>query len=115
MKITTAFLKKHGACTDGIKWFCPTPEQCSNHEVVSENEHYIYKAIWYPQMGGYVGRALVEINKEYDLGNCFDVYVWHDGEFPFGGEQEPARLHHCDYKQFVLFGLTIRKFLKGNQ
>jgi len=56
-------------------------------------------------MGGYCGKAVAVLYK--DIG-CFDVYVWHDGEFPFGDES-PTRLHHCDPGQFVRFGEEIIK------
>ena len=57
-------------------------------------------ALWYPQMGGYVGKALV-----VEEGDCFNTWVWHDGEFPFDGEMDrPRELHHCDPAQFILFG-----------
>lgn len=59
-------------------------------------------------MGGHVGRCVVTYS------GCFDVYVWHDGEFPFGGRagrdaRSPIKLHHCDPDQFIEFG----RFLKG--
>lgn len=59
-------------------------------------------ACWYPQMGGYVAKCIVVPNKN---GGCFDAWVWHDGQFPFGGDNRvPAVIHHCDPKQFVRFG-----------
>ncbi len=74
-------------------------------------------ACWYPQMGGYVGKALAVPTGA----GCVDVYVWHDGEFPFAGDDNtpvtvvdangwvgprrgPVCLHHCDGAQFVAFG-----------
>ena len=50
--------------------------------------------------------------KTYD--QCFEVYVWHDGEFPFDdsgdrGENGPAHLHHCMPSQFVEFGNLVLK------
>jgi len=43
-------------------------------------------------------------------GGCIDVWVWHDGDFPFigrdnwGNETPPRRLHHCSGDQFIKFG-----------
>lgn len=86
----------------------PTSEQCSANAEVGKRMW----AAWYPQMGGYVGKCVVE-----DLGGCFDVWVWHDGEFAFGGEQEeapsPAHLHHCDPEQFIRFGETVKRLQGG--
>lgn len=67
-------------------------------------------ALWYPQMGGYVGKAVAVRDDD-----CLDVYVWHDGEFPFTeadhqpweGTAGPARLHHCDPGQFIGFGKVL--------
>lgn len=86
----------------------PTIEECEARAPV-EHEGRKGFATWYPQMGGYVGRCVVL----YAPGNnaCFDVYVWHDGEFPFDGEGDPAeqptRLHHCMAEQFVAFGQEV--------
>lgn len=73
-------------------------------------------ALWYPQMGGYVGRA-VAVNLMHSDGEpgCIDVYVWHDGEFPFTGDDEfgrgpVRRIHHCDAGQFILFGEELEEF-----
>lgn len=60
-------------------------------------------ATWYPQMGGYTGKCVVL----FDAGGCFDVFVWHDGEFPFGG-RSPVEIHHCDPEQFIQFGEIVR-------
>ena len=62
-------------------------------------------ALWYPQMGGYVGHAVAVLN------DCMDVYVWHDGEFPFDAvDGSPACVHHCDPEQFVRFGRLLAEF-----
>jgi hypothetical protein len=88
----------------------PTPEQCSANAIVSEDDRAIAMACWYPQMGGYVGRAIACMHKDSD--SCFDVYVWHDGEFPFSDDgpnsRPPAQLHHCDPAQFVAFGEALQ-------
>lgn len=85
-------------------WAEPTPEQCSKNEPVTvEDPHrgtVRGTAAWYPQMGGYVGKCILEPAGA----DCFDAYVWHDGEFPFGAAgQVPVRLHHCDPEQFARF------------
>lgn len=86
----------------------PTAEQCSAHERFKFlGNQGIY--VWYPQMGGYVGKAAVI--RMGDPGACVDVFVWHDGEFPFGDEdQKPREIHHCDAAQFVRFGKTVADF-----
>lgn len=94
----------------------PTAEQCSQHALVHENEHKLVYAIWYPQMGGYVGKALAFIDKGWKEfphgateGGCIDVLVWHDGSFPFDDGRNPADLHHCDPEQFIQFGEQLKK------
>lgn len=94
---------------------CPTGEQCTEHAVVCEDGNKIGYAIWYPQMGGYTGRAVAVMDKEWfespngsRTGGCIDVHVWHDGEFPFPEEDGPPRVvHHCDPEQFVEFGRVL--------
>jgi hypothetical protein len=87
----------------------PTPEQCSTHADLGDG----WIAIWYPQMGGYVGRAVVK----YSYNSCFEAYVWHDGEFPFDGEdiygdvRLPRHLHHCDPDQFISFGEQVKRLV----
>jgi hypothetical protein len=83
----------------------PTGDQCNQNSLVSETDHNVCYAIWYPQMGGYVGKAVAVMGKEPDP--CIDVFVWHDGEFPFG-EGEPREIHHCDPTQFIRFGEKLR-------
>lgn len=93
----------------------PTAEQCLNKEKVFENETRIAYAIWYPQMGGYVGKAVAIFDKQWTVypggaaeGGCVDVLVWHDGEFPFSeSDGNPRELHHCDPEQFVRFGKAL--------
>jgi hypothetical protein len=85
----------------------PTAEECEHQAVVYQDEAAIGYAIWYPQMGGYVGKAvammsqqIVEWSEGVTFGGCVEVYVWHDGEFPFNGKGDPSRrpilIHHCD-------------------
>lgn len=94
----------------------PTADQCSARAKVFEDDVTVGYAVWYPQMGGYVGKAVALFCREWRedpntgsrMGGCIDVLVWHDGEFPFGGEGEdgraPVRLHHCSPEGFVEFG-----------
>lgn len=92
----------------------PSPEECSSRAKIFENENRVGFATWYPQMGGYRGKAVVIFEKGWTedkngtrRGGCMDVLVWHDGEFPFRGESDPrppVSLHHCDPSQFVQFG-----------
>jgi hypothetical protein len=86
----------------------PTADECCAHAPLGDG----WFAIWYPQMGGYVGKAAVHVGDGPDA--CFEAFVWHDGEFPFSGDDDrteghrsPARLHHCDAEQFVRFGATV--------
>lgn len=89
----------------------PTSDQCSNGEII-EHDGKRYLATWYPQMGGYVGMCLVELSNQT---KCFDVAVWHDGEFPFGSEYQPILLHHCDAAQFIRFGELVQKAKAGSR
>ena len=82
----------------------PTGDQCEAEAKVADLEGGAAFACWYPQMGGYVGKCVVVV----DGPGCFDAYVWHDGDFPFG-DREPARLHHCDPEQFEDFAKTVRQ------
>ncbi len=84
----------------------PTDEQCSVNASLEWDGHEGFAA-WYPQMGGYGSKCLI-----IPLGGgCFDVFVWHDGEFPFGEEDDVRgpvrRLHHCDAAQFIRFGTLV--------
>jgi hypothetical protein len=77
----------------------PSPEQCSTGALIESGEGQGF-ACWYPQMGGYVARAVI-IPAGRD--GCFDAWVWHDGEFPFRSPRIPVRLHHCEAAQFRAF------------
>lgn len=92
----------------------PTADDCSNNAVFEWGAHRCM-AIWYPQMGGYVGKAVVVGEAD---GGCFEAYVWHDGQFPFsddpryhGGTLPPVKIHHCMAGQFVEFGEAVAKYL----
>lgn len=81
----------------------PTPEQCSSNAKLAENVY----ACWYPQMGGYTSRCVISLHSN----GCFDAYVWHDGEFPFGPDDNKGlatEVHHCDAKQFIDFGRLVQ-------
>ncbi len=80
----------------------PTPDECSTNTFIVG----LGMAAWYPQMGGYTGKCII-----VPLGGCFDVYVWHDGEFPFSDGKGPVRLHHCDADQFERFAEVARRAL----
>ena len=83
----------------------PTIEQCTENAKIIDEELGEGYAIWYPQMGGYTGRAAV-----FPCDNgCFEALVWHDGEFPFDEESggSPAYIHHCNPEQFIKFGHKV--------
>lgn len=98
----------------------PTADQCRATAKVYESEGQVGYAIWYPQMGGYVGKAIAICSRSWyedeatgiGSGGCVDMYIWHDGEFPFGHasefKQEPRQLHHCDPDQFIQFGYALK-------
>lgn len=88
----------------GMELTEPTSEQCFNKQCINLGDGRTAYACWYPQMGGYVAHALAIRDQ-----GCTDVYVWHDGDFPFstdhfGVDHNPRKLHHCDGQQFVAFG-----------
>jgi hypothetical protein len=91
----------------------PTAEQCTAREKITlsiDGNPISGIACWYPQMGGYLGKAIAQSDGE---GGCINVYVWHDGEFPFSEKwyREPTiprRLHHCDPDQFISFGKLLK-------
>src|SRR4051812_22027623 len=88
----------------------PTSDECSKRTAVEwvDNSGTVRKgfACWYPQMGGYVGKCVVELGDKVD--DCFEAYVWHDGEFPFGDDgSTPVCLHHCAAQQFINFGQHV--------
>ena len=84
----------------------PTGDQCNKVEKVFETDDSVGYAMWYPQMGGYSGKCVAVAFKNSEDDKCFDCYVWHDGEFPFG-DNEPVRMHHCNAYQFIDFGNKI--------
>lgn len=100
---------------NGGRMKIPTGDQCSNKEKVYETDNQVGYACWYPQMGGYTGKAVAVFDKSWtqyksgsSMGGCVDVSVWHDGELPFD-DRSPTELHHCSGEQFIEFG----KFIEG--
>jgi hypothetical protein len=79
----------------------PSAEQCNLHAPLGGG----WYALWYPQMGGYVGKAAVYVG---GADGCVEIAVWHDGTFPFGGDDvPPVVIHHCDVGQFREFANTV--------
>jgi hypothetical protein len=77
-------------------------------------------ACWYPQMGGYVGKCVVVAGTGGS--SCFEAYVWHDGEFPFGADsfgpedtRWPAHIHLCDEDQFRGFADVVAAAFKAEE
>ena len=93
----------------------PTAEQCTARELV-EIEGRRGVALWWPQMGGYVGKAVIFPGPD---GEGADVLVWHDGEFPFdrtcpncGEDRLPARIYVTDPGDWIRFGRDAELALK---
>jgi hypothetical protein len=90
----------------------PTADECSDNALIEETETQVAYAIWYPQMGGYHGKAVVAFFKspldaERGQGKCFDALVWHSGTWPFHDGEPGRELHHCNADQFVEFGEKV--------
>lgn len=86
----------------------PTHDECSTHAEVEADGRRGFAA-WYPQMGGYVSHCIIIPGD-----GCFDVYVWHDGDFPFADDLDggpPRELHHCDADQFIQFGELANRLM----
>lgn len=83
----------------------PTGPQCDGNALIEWGTQRGLAA-WYPQMGGYASACVIEPNQGTE---CFDCYVWHDGEFTFAEGEAPRRLHHCDPVQFHRFGLVAQE------
>lgn len=92
----------------------PSTDQCTANSPITLPDGRTGYAIWYPTMGGYVGRAVVAPDD-----GCFEAWVWHDGEFPFSGSDPyresgtPNHLHHCSADAFVTFGQTVERLMDG--
>lgn len=88
----------------------PTSDECTNRATLEDDGSRVSYATWYPQMGGYVGKAVVSYYRNRTSNSCFEVLVWHDGQFPFSEEDGmPAKLHHCLAEQFVTFGEEVKQ------
>lgn len=84
----------------------------------------------HPQWGGYGAHAFVDFaaqsnndGADADPG-CFDLTIWHDGEFPISEERaedpdpsqsEPFEVHHCDAGQTVSFGIDVLEAMIAHQ
>lgn len=97
----------------------PTSEECNENIKVYENKDSIGFALWYPQMGGYIGKCVAVLDKNNMEESCVDCYIWHDGEFPFSDDDEvdrkPIFIHHCSADQFIDFGTEINNFIDKNK
>jgi len=69
----------------------PTGEQCEENAKIDMGFGGLFGfAFFHPQWGGYTGHGiLIPLGGP---GSCFDVYVWHDGEFPL---DSPKLYHYC--------------------
>ena len=97
---------------------CPTSDEC-NKTAPFEWPGGKGFAAWYPQMGGYAGRCVVDLSHRGTTttwrdgervempGRCFDVYVW------MGDDVNPILLHHCNPRQFVEFGQLVGAGMLG--
>ncbi len=81
----------------------PTPAQCSTDATLSKDGPVLRFATWHPQWGGYVGQAIVEV---HGPGGCFEVFVWHDGEFPYD-DKPPLQFHYCNPIQLIRLALKV--------
>lgn len=95
----------------------PTAEQCEEVVKLYEDESEVCYALWYPSMGGYVGKAIARIPKTDEP--CVEFLVWHNGEFPFTGQDKwqasnPVELHHCSPDEFENFGKLMKKLIYEN-
>lgn len=96
----------------------PTGDECNANTVVEIDGRPLVAA-WYPQMGGYCGKCWIERDACSEGGpdpdNGFDVYVFHDGAWPFAADgRSPVHLHHCAPAQFVEFGQLVQRLQGGN-
>lgn len=101
----------------------PTPEECSKKSKVLDTDCHIGYACWFPQMGGYAGKCVAVFDKQRIQhengsaeGGCIELYVWHDGEFPFTEEAgEPKHIHICSPEEFITFGKFLSKVNTRNR
>jgi hypothetical protein len=90
----------------------PTTEEIRKCAAFETNEIGTWYAMYSPQFGGYVGVAAVFIYHNHE-NTCFEVAVWHDGEFCTEEDDLPAQFHCCSAEQFIQFGQKVRSLLKG--
>lgn len=66
-----------------------------------------------------MGKAIAIIGKNQQhllsgaqIGGCVELYIWHDGEFPFNedNKKQPAHIHICEPEQFVNMGKLLNKW-----
>lgn len=89
----------------------PTYGEIESNAAIQQGDSFSAFALWFPQMGGYAGKAVAVIYETESDGCMNEVYVWHDGDFPFSDDQEqPRRIHYCDASQFVDFGNKLIGF-----
>ena len=93
----------------------PTSEECSANAVFERVECGAWHALFSPQFGGYCGPAAVYIGDGSNEESCFELVVWHDGEFPLGDGNpgEPIAVHCCSAEQFVRFGKRVLAMQRG--
>ena len=87
----------------------PTADEIRNESIVNF-DGLDYKAFWFPQLGGYCGKAWLDVRDENN-NDCFDVYLYHDGAFPFD-DKDPVNLHFCDVDQIKDFYKFVQKEFK---
>lgn len=94
----------------------PTAEQCNKRALVAEDEDEVRFATWHPQLGGYGSKCIVQFFKTKSSPNnfpgCFEVWNWHDGEFP---SENADRKHYCSPEQLIGFGVEILEMMMKYQ
>ena len=86
----------------------PTSEECEQNKTWTDGP-FRYMAAFSPQIGGHGSKCVIETAVgDPDDAPCFDVFFWHDGEFP-QDDEPPVRLHFCDVEQFERFAQKVRR------
>lgn len=94
----------------------PTADMCTRRARLQMSDGRPGYAAWWPQMGGYAGKSIIVVDDD----GCFDVYVWHDGDFPFNGDgpyretPNPRLLHISDGGQFIAFGEFLNELAEDH-
>lgn len=79
--------------------------KCTN-KAVEETDRGFRLYCYHPQWGGYSSHAEVEFDRKTDTGpGCFELSVYHDGDFPSDGIE--FQRHCCAADQFIRFGLNV--------